>query len=217
MRKARRTRSPMPVPQPGMLAPVALAATLLAASLSLVAADCDLTGEWRHARPEIYTVTRGTGAGEFSVAAAHCPGCAWHTGKIHLEQQSVSVHYDMGLNETGTVDRGCTTITWHDKSRWLKGGQYPPPPPPRPPPPPPPLPPGAIDPKTIHTVLVMQSCHLDVGFADFSTNIINRFWHQHFPTAIETARQLKQRGGPEQLVFAVRPRQYRWLRELPRR
>ena len=43
-----------------------------------------------------------------------------------------------------------------------------------------PAPPGpaAIDPKTIHTVLVMQSCHLDVGFADFSTNIINRFFHQ---------------------------------------
>ena len=51
----------------------------------------------------------------------------------------------------------------------------------------------------------MQSCHLDVGFADFSTNIINRFFHEHFPHAIEVASQLKQRGGDEGLIFAVHP------------
>ena len=62
-----------------------------------------------------------------------------------------------------------------------------------------------VDPATIHTVHVVQSCHLDMGFADFSTNIINRFFYEHFPLAIKTAAALKQRGGDEALTFAVRP------------
>ena len=189
------------------LAPVTRAAALLSALASIASyphserCDQDLAGKWRHGRHEIYTVTRKADPGDFSVVAADCPHCAWHTGTLQLHQLDVSAHYDCGLNTTGTLNYDCTSITWSDKSQWLKDGQHPVNPPQ---PPPPPLPRGAIDPETIHTVLVMQSCHLDVGFADFSTNIINRFWHQHFPTAIESARQLKQRGGPEQLVFAVR-------------
>lgn len=38
-----------------------------------------------------------------------------------------------------------------------------------------------VDPATIHTVHMVQSCHLDMGFVDFSTNIINRFFYEHFP------------------------------------
>ena len=179
--------------------------TGLAVLLSLAASDCDLTGQWRHTRPEIYNVTRDPqgNAGSFRVAAAVCQHCAWRTATLQLDGFSVRARYDCGVNETGIVSHDCAAITWADKSQWAKGAQYPPTPPPPPPRPPPPLPPGAMDPRTVHTVLVMQSCHLDVGFADFSTNIINRFWHQHFPTAIETARLLKQRGGPEQLVFTV--------------
>jgi hypothetical protein len=175
------------------------------AATSLAIDECDLTGQWRHRRPEIYAVTAaGKQAGEFHVVAAGCQHCAWHSGTLQLRDYSVSVNYDIALNETGTVSHDCATITWADKTKWIKGTRYPPGPSPLPPRPPPPPPPGAIDPRTVHTVLVMQSCHLDVGFADFSTNIINRFWHQHFPKAIDTARLLKQRGGPEQLVFAVR-------------
>ena len=61
-----------------------------------------------------------------------------------------------------------------------------------------------VDPSTITEVIVYQSCHLDLGFADFSTNIINRFFDEHFPKAIRTAAQLRARGGGENLAFAVR-------------
>ena len=53
---------------------------------------------------------------------------------------------------------------------WNKGAGPPPPPPPPPPK------------HTIHTVHIVQSCHLDVGFADTCAGILNRSVAPYFVT-----------------------------------
>ena len=53
----------------------------------------------------------------------------------------------------------------------------------------------------ITSVHVIQSCHLDVGFADFAVNIINEWFHVFFPRALALGRALDARGGPERLKF----------------
>jgi hypothetical protein len=53
----------------------------------------------------------------------------------------------------------------------------------------------------ITSVHVIQSCHLDVGFADTAANIINEWFHKFFPLALSLGEELDQRGGPERLQF----------------
>ena len=55
----------------------------------------------------------------------------------------------------------------------------------------------------ISTIYLVSSCHLDVGFADTSANIVNRYFDHFFPLAIEVAQQLQEEGGQEQLVFTT--------------
>ena len=47
-----------------------------------------------------------------------------------------------------------------------------------------------VQPESIKKVHVVQSCHLDVGFADYGVGIINEYFDHHFPLAIATARAL---------------------------
>lgn len=60
-------------------------------------------------------------------------------------------------------------------------GSYPPPPPP--------------NYSNVSVVHVINSCHLDIGFADSSQGIINRYFDHHIPTAITLGRQF--RNAPE--------------------
>jgi hypothetical protein len=53
----------------------------------------------------------------------------------------------------------------------------------------------------VTTVHVVQACHLDVGFADTSVNIINRWFDQFFPLAWELGQNLTALGGPWGLKF----------------
>ncbi len=163
--------------------------------------SCDITGSWKHSRGEVYNVTQTSPGRYVAQWCSSCAHCSWTKGLLTVAGQRVAAAYDCKLgNRTGTLATDCKSVAWSDHTTWARPGA-----PPAPPPPPPPPPPGAVDPATIHTVMVMQSCHLDVGFADFSSNIINRFFHQHFPLAIETAAQLRQQNGSEALVFAVHP------------
>ena len=57
---------------------------------------------------------------------------------------------------------------------------------------------NAVPIKSVH---VIQSCHLDVGFADFAVTIINEWFHVFFPRALALGRALDARGGPERLKF----------------
>jgi hypothetical protein len=59
------------------------------------------------------------------------------------------------------------------------------------PPPPPPPPPAPSNYTKIKVVHVINSCHLDIGFADSSVGIINRYFDHHFPTAIAVGQGLR--------------------------
>ena len=59
--------------------------------------------------------------------------------------------------------------------------------------------------KNIKTVHVVQSCHLDVGFADTCAGIVNRYFDKFYLDVIETAANLTQAGGDAQLTFLTHP------------
>eukprot|EP00755_Sulcionema_specki_P036283 Sspe_Gene.106579::Locus_84648_Transcript_1_1_Confidence_1.000_Length_668::g.106579::m.106579 len=48
----------------------------------------------------------------------------------------------------------------------------------------------------ITTVHVVQSCHLDVGFADTAMGIINLYFDKHIPNMIKVGQELRS-SGPE--------------------
>lgn len=73
---------------------------------------------------------------------------------------------------------------------------------PKPPPPPPPAPPFT---KKIKVVHVVQSCHLDVGFADTCAGIVNRYFDKFYLSVIETSDNLTKAGGDAQLTFLTHP------------
>ena len=70
------------------------------------------------------------------------------------------------------------------------------------PPPPPPAPPPPPFAKTIKTVHIVQSCHLDVGFADTCAGITNRYFDKFYLDVVQTAANLSKAdpSGP-QLTF----------------
>jgi Domain of unknown function (DUF5054) len=46
----------------------------------------------------------------------------------------------------------------------------------------------------VKRALVMFKCHFDAGFIDTQTNVVRRYFTQHFPQAIATAEQSRQSG-----------------------
>ena len=57
--------------------------------------------------------------------------------------------------------------------------------------------------ENITTIYLVSSCHLDVGFADTSANIVNEYFDRHFPKAIRIAQELREIGTEERLVFTT--------------
>jgi len=57
--------------------------------------------------------------------------------------------------------------------------------------------------QNITTIHLVSSCHLDVGFADSATNIVNKYFDVFFPEAISRANLLRELGGDERLVFTT--------------
>jgi len=57
----------------------------------------------------------------------------------------------------------------------------------------------------IEVVHVINSCHLDIGFADSSAGIINRYFDHHIPYAVQVGQQLRSatrgRAVPDKLNF----------------
>ena len=49
----------------------------------------------------------------------------------------------------------------------------------------------------IKTVHVINSCHLDIGFADSSANIINRYFEHHLPLAASLGAQMAKGGSTD--------------------
>ena len=56
---------------------------------------------------------------------------------------------------------------------------------------------------TVRTVYVVAMCHLDVGFTDLKRTVIETYFEHYIPTAIDTARKLKQTGAHERYVWTL--------------
>ena len=57
----------------------------------------------------------------------------------------------------------------------------------------------------ITTVYLVSSCHLDVGFANTSVNIVNEYFDVYFPATIDIVKEMQQYGLEETLVFTTHP------------
>ena len=55
----------------------------------------------------------------------------------------------------------------------------------------------------VRRVLVMFKTHLDVGFTDTETAVVDAYFTQHIPRAVQTAHELRNRGGHERFVWTV--------------
>lgn len=65
----------------------------------------------------------------------------------------------------------------------------------------------------VSTVHVVFGNHLDVGFDGIDPavgtddNVINVYFHHHFPKALAVARFLRQRGGAERYIYTTHVRE----------
>ncbi len=55
----------------------------------------------------------------------------------------------------------------------------------------------------VKRVLVAFKCHFDAGFADTQAGVVQRFFKEYFPKAIQTASQLRNSGGKERYVWTT--------------
>jgi hypothetical protein len=55
----------------------------------------------------------------------------------------------------------------------------------------------------VRRVLVMFKTHLDVGYTDTETAVVDRYFNEHIPRAVSTAAELRERDRPERLVWTV--------------
>ncbi len=55
----------------------------------------------------------------------------------------------------------------------------------------------------ISKVYVVAMCHLDLGFTDFEYKVIQTYFENYIPTAIETARNLAHTNGEERYVWTL--------------
>ena len=79
------------------------------------ACACNLTGTWQ-AGSEVYQLAY-EGNGSWSAVRTSSAG-SWHHAKGRLRCPVVSVKFDTGVSDTGTLDPACDTIQWNDKSVW---------------------------------------------------------------------------------------------------
>jgi hypothetical protein len=52
-----------------------------------------------------------------------------------------------------------------------------------------------VDPKDVKQVLVIQKCHLDVGYTDTQENVMRKYFKEYYPKAMATAKKLRESGG----------------------
>jgi hypothetical protein len=118
-----------------------------------------LTGDWDYTNgngdKDVYRITEDEGAGTFTVGIVMGHE-QWHsaTGSITgVLKHSVSIKFDSGVTDTGTIGAEYNTIRWKDNSVWTRSGTPPSPPGPGPPPPTPaPGPgPGGVDQAPVST------------------------------------------------------------------
>lgn len=60
--------------------------------------------------------------------------------------------------------------------------------------------PGVMDVQRVHLIF---KTHLDVGFTDLAVNVVARYFSHYIPQAIETARRLREQGGPDRFIWTT--------------
>src|SRR5215207_7866357 len=60
-----------------------------------------------------------------------------------------------------------------------------------------------VDDPGIEVVHLVFKTHLDVGFTDLAANVMEEYFDLFIPRAIEVARELRGRDGPERLVWTT--------------
>src|SRR5215212_7266694 len=55
----------------------------------------------------------------------------------------------------------------------------------------------------VGVVHLVFKTHLDVGFTDLAANVMEAYFEDFIPRAIEAARELRRRDGPERLVWTT--------------
>jgi hypothetical protein len=58
-------------------------------------------------------------------------------------------------------------------------------------------------PPSIRSVQIIFKTHLDLGFTDLARNVEKKYFSHFIPQAIDLARSLRERGGPERFVWTV--------------
>lgn len=56
---------------------------------------------------------------------------------------------------------------------------------------------------SIKKVLVIFKTHLDIGFTDFSKNVVDRYMNDFIPNSVRTAHELRESGTDAQLVWTT--------------
>jgi hypothetical protein len=84
---------------------------------------------------------------------------------------------------TGTLGAMCASIQWSNGATWTRGDD------------------------TVETVTMVFMVHLDVGFTNLAANVCDLYFNDHFPTAFNTSRTLRARGGEERYVWT----EFTWL------
>ena len=111
-------------------------------------ASRSLSGLWDYTngagQRDVYRITEDGSSEEFTVAIVSGHE-QWHTATGSVTgplKQQVTIKFDSGITDTGSISLDYNTIRWEDKSVWARSGTVPPAPPGPPPPTPGPGPSG---------------------------------------------------------------------------
>lgn len=55
----------------------------------------------------------------------------------------------------------------------------------------------------IKKILVVFKTHLDIGYTHLAAHVLDQYMNQMIPAAIKTARQLRETGGEERLIWTI--------------
>ena len=171
------------------------------ALVSAASASCTIDGPWHYHDEEYALKMDKAGATSGGLTATVVPGkrggCSWCTAKGTLTADGkMTMDYDSGDKNTGTIAKDCKSLSWGWEAGALPAladaapadadAEAKPCVPHKHGPPSPP----ATHPE-IKVVHVINSCHLDIGFADSSEGIINRYFDHHFPLAAQEGKEFR--------------------------
>ncbi|MGN1409072.1 MAG: DUF5054 domain-containing protein [Eubacteriales bacterium] len=57
--------------------------------------------------------------------------------------------------------------------------------------------------QNIKKILILFKTHLDIGFTDMAGNVLKRYREEYIPNALRTARELRESGGKERLLWTT--------------